>query len=278
MDKARIKRGVKWALIALVVAVALIHIVHALTLDRIIQYKEVPFFSESFPAQLSGYTVAFITDTHALPHNRLMRVVERLNERQVDLLLLGGDFEQHGEELLQTMALFSQIATTDGIFGVDGNHDRYAELFAAFEQHGIVPLSNSGLHIHEGFYLAGVEDLWRRSPDIAQATSGALPDDFVLLVSHNPDVTMRQYTGNVDLILSGHTHGGNVTFFGLWAPALTHTRIATHYGQRFMSGWAQSRDGVPVFVSNGTGQYFMRVFARPQVILLTLHSQQGENA
>ncbi len=106
------------------------------------------------------------------------------------------------------------------------------------------------------------------------ATTESKRDDFVLLLAHNPDITMRQDTSNVDLTLSGHTHGGHVTFFGLWAPALTWNTVITDYGQRFMSGWAESRDGTPVYVSRGTGTFERtpRVFARPQVILFTLQS------
>jgi predicted MPP superfamily phosphohydrolase len=82
---------------------------------------------------------------------------------------------------------------------------------------------------------------------------------------------MIQDTTSVDLILSGHTHGGHVTFLGIWAPELTLRKTITDYGQRFMSGWTESRDDTPVYVSNGTGHVSVpRIFARPQVILLTL--------
>ena len=252
-----------------------IHVVHAVTLDRIIEYREVPFHSPRLPAELDGYTIAFIADTHTLSVDRLRGIVRELNPRQIDMLILGGDHSKDHAHLLVSMEILAQTATTDGIFGVEGNHDAYWQLFAAMEANGIVPLSNSGVHIHENFFLAGVEDLWNRRPNIAMATQGAGPDDFVLLVSHNPDVTMQQDTTGVDLILSGHTHGGQITFFGVWAPYLIRGSI-TDYNQRFRGGWARSRDGTPVYVTNGTAvnYYFVpRVFARPQVILITLHGE-----
>ena len=256
----------------LCIVIVLIHVVHALTLDRIIQYKEVAFRSERLPAQMEGYRIAFVTDTHRISQRRLQSVVDRLNTLDVDILILGGDFGRDAGEPQRTIEILSHVQTTDGIFGVEGNHDRYWELFAAMRAHGMTPLSNSGVHIRENFYLAGVVDLWRRNAIVAQAIADAEPDDFVLLVTHNPDVTMRQDTSNIDLILGGHTHGGQITFFGLWAPALTRLNPfpITGYGHRFMSGWAESRDGTPVFVSRGTGEYLPRVFARPQVILITL--------
>lgn len=170
------------------------------------------------------------------------------------------------------MEILSGVHTSDGIYGVEGNHDNFSVLFAAMEKYGITPLSNRGVSVREQFYLAGVEDLWNRSPDIAKATEDAGIGDFVLLLSHNPDVTMKQNTTNVDLVLSGHTHGGYVTLFGYLAPALAWSEVIIEYGQHFMSGWAKSRDGTDVFVSNGTGYLTLmpRVFSRPQIILITL--------
>jgi len=251
-------------------AVAIAHIAHAATFDRIIAYVEIPFSSPSILPELDGYRIAFIADTHSLPARRLWEIVDELNTRDIDLLILGGDFPSVDGAEWRSMEVLSQVITTDGIFGVEGNHDNYVNLFLAKEAHGIVPLSNSGIRLGDNFFLAGVEDLWNRNPCIATAIEGANSDDFVLLVSHNPDIAMQQDTTNVDLILSGHTHGGQITFFGIWAPYFTFRDTITQYGQRFVSGWAESWDGTPVFVSNGTGQYLPRVFARPQVIILTL--------
>ncbi len=253
-------------------AVVAIHMASAFTLDRQIQYLEISYPSAAVPQTLDGYTIAFVTDTHALPAEDLCEVVNRINAFAPDLLVLGGDFPSQGNAPQRSMEILAGVQATDGIYGVEGNHDDYRKLFTAMKQYGITPLSNSGVAIRDCFYLAGVEDLWNRSPDIAMATKDASEEDFVLLLAHNPDVSMRQSTGTVDLILSGHTHGGYINFFGVFAPALSWLNDVTDYGQRFMSGWAKSRDGTDVFVSNGTG-YFAhapRFFARPQVIILTL--------
>ena len=254
--------------------IAVIHTIHALTLDRVIEYKEISFSSPRVSPELEGYRIAFVVDTHRMAEERLWDVVNELNQRSLDLLILGGDMSSITAEMQRAIAILSHITATDGIFGAEGNHDNHMNLFAAMEAHGITPLSNNGLPIRENLFLAGVEDLWNRNPDIEKAIEDSQPEDFVLLVSHNPDVTMQQDTTGVDLILSGHTHGGQITFFGIWAPYFTFGGGSiTDYGQRFRSGWALSRDGTPVFVSQGTGEYLPRVFARPQVILLTLHHE-----
>ena len=269
----RIRKAIL-ALFILGVLVAVIHIVQSMTLDRIIHYTEVSFISPRWPDELDGYRIAFISDVHTMTDEALQGVVDELNVRNIDILLLGGDFSRHDGRYRRHIGILSQVQTTDGIFGVEGNHDIAENFFAAMVYYGMIPLSNSGLHIHEGFFLAGVEDLWNRNPCIATATADASEDDFVLLVSHNPDVSMQQDTIGIDLIVSGHTHGGQIRFFGLWAPYFTVRSSITDYGQRFAMGWAQSRDGTPVYVSRGTGNYYgyPRVFARPQVILFTMES------
>ncbi|MCL2367451.1 MAG: metallophosphoesterase [Oscillospiraceae bacterium] len=270
-DKHRrpLARGLKRLLLALLILILLVHAIHALTLDRIVVYREITFSAPNIPPEMDGYRLAFVTDIHMEFEGRLRAVVAELNERQIDLLLLGGDFTFDPDNLNAALELLAQVTATDGIFGVEGNHDDYTLLFPAMEAHNITPLSNSGHYLREGFYLAGVEDLWNRNPDIAAATAGAGPESFVLLLSHNPDVSMTQDTTGVDLILSGHTHGGQLNLFGLWSIGLD-TRVISHYGERFRGGFAHARDGTPVYVSRGIGEYYPRVFARPEVTLITL--------
>ena len=267
--KWSIGRIIKYTLLAVLIAIVLIHAIHALTLDRRVVYVEITFSSPNISAEMDGYRIAFVSDIHLEFEERLRGIVDELNERQVDLLLLGGDFTFSSDDLEAALELLSQITATDGAFGVEGNHDHYEVLFPAMEAHNVTPLSNSGVYIRDGFYLAGVEDLWNRNPDIATAIADAGSDSFVLLLSHNPDLTMQQDTTGVDLILSGHTHGGQLNFFGRWSIGLD-SGVISDYGTRFRGGWAESRDGTPVFVSQGVGEYYPRVFARPQVILITL--------
>jgi len=267
----------------IITVIPLIHVAHALTLDRIIQYVEVDFYSENWPAELDGYRIAFMTDMHSITDEDMAEVIAELNDRNLDLLLLGGDFSSDvfrgGNHYQGTVREISRAITTDGIFGVDGNHDHYARLFYAKERYGITPLGNTGLEIREGFYLAGVHDLWNRGnnnikdANIADAIAGANSDDFILLVTHNPDVSMEQSTVGIDLIVAGHTHGGQITFFGF--PFYLLRRSITHYGLRFAHGFNYSADEVPVFTSRGVGPYYRwpRVFARPEVIIFTLYNK-----
>ena len=262
------------AVIGLVIfLIAATHIAHGLTLGRTIRYVEIEFHAANWPVELNGYRIAFMTDFHVIADDNMRNVATELSNRNIDLLLLGGDFSMRNNHYRGTIREISNIITTDGIFGVDGNHDDHHRLFRAKEQYGITPLDNSGLHIRDGFYLAGVQDLWHRRPNISTATAGAYTNDFVLLVSHNPDVSMQQPTAGVDLILVGHTHNGQIAFFGF--PMYLLRGSITNYGTRFGYGFASSADGVPMFTSSGIGVYYAlpRIFARPEVVIFTMYGE-----
>jgi len=267
-------RQIAKVMVAIGLAIGLPHLISILTFDRIIKYNHVPFYSKKIPAELDGYKVAFISDTHSLPAKKLEAIVRNLNELKPDILVLGGDFPSSPGAAMRSMAVLSKVVAKDGIYGVEGNHDDYVELFAAMERYDIQPLSNSGVALRKHLYLAGLEDLWNRIPDIQMAIGNSNKDDFIIIAVHNPDATMCLDTSSVDLIISGHTHGGHATVFGLWAPVLTMQKKITVYGSRFQSGWCKSRDETPVYVSNGVGTFVgvPRVFARPEVVILTLRS------
>lgn len=241
-----------------------------LTMGHRMQYKETHWRSPKVSPQLDGFVIAFITDTHDISAKALQRVRTRVNNRKANVLLLGGDFASNDPET--TLAILGQTQVSDGIWGVEGNHDDCERLFNAMRANGITPLSNSGNKLRAGLFIAGVEDLWNRQPDVPQALQKAAPDDLKILLCHNPDVAMLHDTANVDIMLCGHNHGGQVTLLGLWAPALWPFRNITRYGHKFKSGWVKAPHDTDVFISTGTGSsmYKPRICARPQVIFLTL--------
>jgi len=270
--KIKFKIAIPLALI--IISIPLIHIVHGLTLDRIIVYREIDFVDLSWTEELNGYRIGFVTDFHLITEESMQEVVDELNQRDLDLLLLGGDFSTFDDHYRTILGIISQVDTADGIWGVEGNHDIAWLLFAAKEDYGIGILDNDGLYLHPQFFLSGVQDLWNRQPDIAYATADANENSFILLVSHNPDLTMSQPTDHVDLILSGHTHGGQIALFGWPFYLNANFSSVTDYGTRF-NGWAESADGTPVYSSVGIGDYYIwpRIFARPEVIILTMYHE-----
>lgn len=251
-----------------------LHFLSAITLDRKTEHKEITYSSDKIGESLKGYKIALLTDIHEYPYEQLRHLVNEINKRKVDLVILGGDYSER-HDLRIYMDILAKLQTADGIYGVEGNHDNYIELRSVMQAFGIGLLANAGLHIRDNLYIAGIRDLRKYRPDIKKSIKGSKPGDFVLLAAHNPDISMRKDLSGVDLMLSGHTHGGEITFLGLWAPALY---LVSDYGQRFREGFCKSKQGTDVFVSHGVGRSssgFFRMFSRPQVIYLKLLKSRG---
>jgi len=109
----------------------------------------------------------------------------------------------------------------------------------------------------------------RRNPRrlrLGGTLAGTTERDFVLLVSHNPDYAEEITDPRVDLVLSGHTHGGQCSLFGLWAAL-----VPSNYGNKYRGGWVQAPH-TQVYVSNGIGTITppVRFCAPPRILWLQL--------
>ena len=120
----------------------------------------------------------------------------------------------------------------------------------------------------ERILVAGVRNPFDLGKNGTSPTLGLSPDDFVILLTHTPDYAEDVPVTNSDLILAGHTHGGQVTLFGLYAPI-----VPSHYGQRFLSGLKYNSKNIPMIVTNGIGtsQKAIRMFAPAEVVMIVLH-------
>ena len=228
------------------------------------------------PSAFDGLRVAFISDVHLGPYvsrAQVRRVVDRVDGLHPDLIVLGGDYAYRDAGAIRpAFAELKRLRAPLGVYGVLGNHDHWlgaATTRSAMEAAGIRDLDNRGVWLERGtarIRLCGVDDLWEGRQDLPAALADAAPSDFVLLVSHNPDVAETLADGQADLLLSGHTHGGQVTIFGLWAPLLP-----SKYGQKYRAGLVDA-GAVTVLVTTGVGTTVVpfRFFARPEIALLTL--------
>ncbi|MGE5598290.1 MAG: metallophosphoesterase [Bacteroidota bacterium] len=245
-----------------------------------IDVKTVRIAGADVPARFDGTRIAFVSDIHHGPYfsrPRLRRLVQRVNALQPDLILLGGDYIHRSARYIQRcFAELAHLRAPLGVYGVLGNHDHWADAAmtrGAMAEAGIRPLDNRGCWICRGdqrIRLGGVGDLWTDVQDFGPALAGTRAGDFTILVSHNPDFVAEAaaYAGRIDLVLSGHTHGGQVTLFGLWAPI-----VPSRYGQKYRTG-VIAAPGMKIVVSNGVGTITppVRFFARPQIVLVVLRA------
>jgi predicted MPP superfamily phosphohydrolase len=231
------------------------------------------------PEPFAGKTLALLTDLHHGPFNSLdfiRAVVARTNALRPDLIALGGDFVQQDPRpyVGPCFEVLRELSAPLGVYAVPGNHDHLrgavGETHAAMRDHGVRDLTNTGCWIEQDgrrLRMAGVDDLWHGEPDLEAALAGTTAEDACLLLCHNPDFVETIRDTRVGLVLSGHTHGGQIRLPGLGAPW-----VPSWYGQKYLAGLVRT-DWTQVFVSRGVGTVGVpfRLGSPPEINLLTLH-------
>lgn len=246
---------------------------------RRIQVERRTITSPKIPEAFDGARVVFVTDVHAGPYfgdAQMRSLVQRVNELEPDVLLLGGDNVGGGRG--SGASVFYPAARDFkarlGKYAVLGNHDVWegeAEARKGLAEAGFDVLDNESVAVQSGgqqIFVGGIDDLYTGSPD-AKAAAHDVRGGFSVLMAHNPDAfdaELPRTPDTWDLALSGHTHGGQLTFFGRYAPILP-----SRFGNRYRTGW-RKESGVPILVSNGVGTVTapVRLFARPEIHVFEL--------
>ncbi|MFA6603778.1 MAG: metallophosphoesterase [Patescibacteria group bacterium] len=165
------------------------------------------------------------------------RVVRRINELKPDVILLAGDFaaNQAGLEALEP---FRDLRAKDGVYAVLGNIDYEiggVDIRRRIESYGIEVLTNESVRLGDSereVRLIGLDDLKYGHPDWEAALAEVPAGAFTILAAHNPNAVQRAETLGLDVVVSGHTHGGQIRlpFIGPLAP------LPTRLGRRFDRG------------------------------------------
>lgn len=224
------------------------------------------------PPALDGLRVGMITDVHhsaVVPAADIERAVSLLLASAPDLIVLGGDYITSRDrayigpvaELLAPLAHAPQ-----GSLAVLGNHDDEREMPAALVARGFAVLRDQRTQLTirgERLDVAGIRFWTRTAGDVAKALRGT--GGTTILLAHDPRRLVEAAALDVQLVLSGHTHGGQVILPGVGAIA----------GRRFpvLAGFA-TRENTSLFVSRGVGTVYVpvRVNCPPDVAVLTLRT------
>lgn len=250
-----------------------------------LEANEISLSIVGLPDGLEGMRIAHLTDFHGgehLPPHYLPEVVERTLALQPDLIALTGDFVHKGYRHVHDVArALESLKAPLGTFAVLGNHDfsvrnalgwrRHRGLHQAvtdsLETRGIRVLRNTSAIVdHRGtpFQIAGIDDLWSGECDPAAALKGLCPNSPRLILAHNPLSIELLGEERCDLMLSGHTHGGQVNW-----PGLGRLFIGKN-ARRFSAGMCTHADKT-VYVNKGIGYGLrFRFGVRPEVAMFTL--------
>jgi len=221
------------------------------------------------PEALSGFRVGLLTDIHrsaTVPHELIARAVDLLLAEATDLIILGGDYISFGDRTFADAAadVLAPLNAPFGVFGVIGNHDDDRDVPGALARRGIEMLLDARTRLTvrgEALDVIGIRYWTRKIADIAKVARGATPAS--IFISHTPMRLAEAAALGLPLMLSGHTHGGQVVL-----PVLGP--IAAH-GFPIIAGEGR-RENTTGFVSRGVGTVYIpvRVQCPPEVAVLTL--------
>jgi uncharacterized protein len=177
--------------------------------------------SPDLPKPFDGFTILQLSDLHAdMSEPAMRRVADLLGEINYDICVLTGDyraktFGTYAEALSGTARICERIKGP--VFGVLGNHDTI-RMVPALEQMGIRMLLNESEAIERGgfrVHLAGIDDAhFYRMDNIEKAAQGFAHDEFSILISHTPEIYRQAAHADFNLLLAGHTHGGQICLPG----------------------------------------------------------------
>ena len=238
---------------------------HALGLTR----TSVPVVG--LPPALKGLRVGLLTDVHRsawVSADDVAAAVKLLMDAQPELIVLGGDYVTLADRQYvgPVAEALSPLTAPNGVYAILGNHDDDREMPAALVRHGMEVLRDARTEITirgEPVALAGIRFWTKRAADIAAILRGAT--GTVVLLAHDPRRLVEADALNIPLVLSGHTHGGQVVLPIVGAIAAQRFPVVAGLGRR---------GNTTMFVSRGVGTVYVpvRVNCPPEVALLTLES------
>jgi predicted MPP superfamily phosphohydrolase len=218
---------------------------------------------------LSGLRVGFITDVHrsqTVSHALVARAVELLMAERPDLIVLGGDYVTWGNrDFVQPAAdALAGLSAPWGVFAILGNHDDDHDMPGALAAKGFTILRDARTQIRvraEPVDLIGIRYWTRKVEEISRLMRGASPN--AILLAHTPARLLEASALAVPLLISGHTHGGQIVLPGIGAIAARKFPVIAGTGKRANTS---------IFVSRGLGTVYVpvRLNCPPEVALLTL--------
>jgi predicted MPP superfamily phosphohydrolase len=222
------------------------------------------------PPALAGLRVGLITDVHRsrwVSADDVAHSVTTLMSARPDLIVLGGDYVTWGNRRFvePSAEVLSGLSAPYGVFGILGNHDDDHDMPAALAARGVQVLRDARTRLtirNETIDLIGIRFWTKRAVDIAAAMRGS--EGTAVLLAHDPRRLTEAAALNIPLVLSGHTHGGQVVLPLVGPVAAQKFPVIAGIGRQ---------DQTTIFVSRGVGTVYVpvRVNCPPEVALLTLH-------
>lgn len=221
--------------------------------------------------------IAMASDIHLgtiISTRRVTKMVEKINAQKPDVILLPGDIvdEDLAPVIKQNLgAILLKLEAPLGIIGSTGNHEYIGGVNPAvnyLRNHGLVILRDTMLQLTDNIYVAGREDIESnrfaglKRKSLKEFTSNRPDSSFLIVLDHQPRAIPEAVANKANLVLSGHTHHGQ-----LWPlNYITQAAFPVSWGHKLF-------DKTHVYVSSGLGSWGppVRIGNRPEIVVITLH-------
>lgn len=206
--------------------------------------------------------------TRATPVSRIAKIVNQVNLLNPDVIVLTGDTIDDNPTLVEKqLNVLKELSAPYGIYSIMGNHEFYNDVYAAkraLDAYGFKFLFNGGFHINNSnVFIAGIPDLGTMVDRVNfwRTLNNTKKDNYNVLLSHAPSILDSLSGGIVDLVLSGHTHGGQIFPF----------HIMVKQANGYLAG-KYSLNKTDMFISRGVGTWGppMRLFAPSDITIINL--------
>ena len=252
-----------------------------------LQVEPVELFFESLPPQFDGLRVAELSDLHGRSFGKNnVRLLRTLQKARPDMICICGDLFDEKTDLTMLEPLLTGLTDIAPVYYVTGNHEwqvkNLREILQKMRAWGVTVLENEGRVLSRGgaeMVVAGVHDPcgpydMKTPAALVRELRSAQGNDFILMLSHrNDELAMWSQLG-VQLVLSGHCHGGVVRLPVVGGVFGTRRELFPEY-----DAGVYRQDGTTLFVSRGLGytNVHFRLFNRPHVPIMILRSGKNVN-
>jgi predicted MPP superfamily phosphohydrolase len=247
----------------------------ALNEANTLKIEEINISLKRLPKKLDGLKLVHLSDIHHSPFTDLKHIekaVEMANQLNPDMFILTGDFVSHEPEYIEPVAeVLGSLTSEFGTYACLGNHDHWTDakaVTASLRGNDIKVLVNEGFRFTAkdvSFWLCGVDDYMVRQTDLKASLHGSFPDEMKMLLAHNPIILRQAMKYDVDVMFSGHTHGGQVKIREKEKKILAH--------RRKLSSGLHERNGTQIYITRGIGTVVLpvRYQCPPEISLINLN-------
>lgn len=230
-------------------------------------------FHPRFPRERNGFRALHITDIHMRADRRGEELVQFLSKGEYDLVLFGGDFQEgHGEISPARYRALAEILRAaharHGVYTCLGNHDK-PRLVAQLREEPIRIGENESYRIFDDLYLCVLADAWHHGDDPALTLKNVPAGAFRFGLAHSPDSAHAAAAAGFDILITGHTHGGQIVLPWLGTP---YKRLKRD--RRLLAGNFRI-DRMILHVSDGFGMSLLPLRFRTRCMVTEVTMEHG---